>query len=149
MFRGSSTHKLDPKGRISIPTRFKAVMDQENCPGLMLSRMDQNIVAYTYGQWEKIEQRILSLAEKSDAMRRFRRVFVGGAHDCPLDSQGRILIPPSLRSYAGLEKNIVLVGVLDHFEILSEEQWNRETEQLETDMENDETLRAEIARLGL
>ncbi|MCW7752563.1 division/cell wall cluster transcriptional repressor MraZ [Desulfobotulus sp. H1] len=149
MFRGSSTHKLDPKGRVSIPARFRGVMDSQNCPGLMLSRMDQNIVAYTYGEWEQIEKRILSLAEKSDAMRRFRRVFVGGAHDCPLDSQGRILIPPSLRQYAGLTKNIVLVGVLDHFEILSEDQWAKETEQLENDMQNEESLRAEIARLGL
>lgn len=149
MFRGSSTHKLDPKGRISIPTRFRSVMDSQNCLGLMISRMDKNLVAYTYDDWAKIEQRILDLAEKNDAMRRFRRVFIGGAHDCPLDSQGRILIPPSLRTYAGLEKEIVLVGVLDHFEILSEAQWERENQQLEDDMQNEETLRAEIAKLGI
>lgn len=149
MFRGSSTHKLDSKGRVSIPTRFRSVMDSQGCLGLMLSRMDRNLVAYTYDEWAKIEQRILDLAEKSDAMRRFRRVFIGGAHDCPLDSQGRILIPPSLREYAGLEKDIVLVGVLDHFEILSQMQWEKENTQLEEDMQNEAALRAEIARLGL
>lgn len=149
MFRGSSTHKLDPKGRVSIPARFRSVMDSQGCKGLMLSRMDNTLVAYTYGGWEKIEQRVLSLAETNDAMRRFRRVFIGGAHDCPLDSQGRILIPPSLRQYAGLDKDIVLAGVLDHFEVLSQIQWEKENAQLEEDMQNEATLRAEIARLGL
>lgn len=148
MFRGSSTHKIDPKGRISIPSRFRSVLDRHTSAGLMLSRMDASLVAYTYDEWENIEERILSLAQKDDKMRRFRRVFIGGAHDCPLDRQGRILIPPSLRQYAELEKDVVLVGVLDHFEIWSEGNWMAENDQLEEDMKL-EDVRAEIAKLGL
>jgi MraZ protein len=90
----------------------------------------------------------LALAQKSDAMRRFRRVFVGGAYECTCDKQERILIPPMLREYAGFEKDIVLVGVLDHFEIWSRDTWEAENQALETDLKKEE-VRNEIASLGL
>ena len=114
----------------------------------MLSRMDDCVFGYTFDQWNIIEQRILSLAEKSDSMRRFRRVFIGGAQACYCDKQGRFLVPPFLRQYAGLEKEIVLLGVLDHFEIWSKENWERETKMLELNLEKEE-VRNEIAKLGL
>jgi len=81
--------------------------------------MDGALFCYSFEQWHKIEERILNLAVKSENMRRFRRIFIGGAFDCPIDRQGRILIPPTLRQYAGLNKEIVLVGVMDHFEIIT------------------------------
>ena len=77
-----------------------------------------------------------------------RRVFVGGAFDCACDKQGRILIPPTLRQYAGLEKEIVLVGVLDHLEIWSRQNWDSENAHMEDDMQK-EDVRNEIAKLGL
>jgi MraZ protein len=88
------------------------------------------------------------MAEKSESMRRFRRVFIGGAFECTNDKQGRILIPPSLRQYAGIEKEIVMVGVLDHFEIWAREKWEEEQLNLEEDLKK-EDVRNEIARLGL
>lgn len=88
------------------------------------------------------------MAEKSENMRRFRRVFIGGAFDCPCDKQERILIPPTLREYAAFDREIVLVGVLDHFEIWSRENWDRENQQMEADMKK-EDVRNEIAKLGL
>ena len=81
-------------------------------------------------------------------MRRFRRVFIGGASHCLCDKQERILIPPPLRQYAELEKDIVLVGVLDHFEIWSRDKWDRENQCMEEDMKK-EVVRDEIAELGL
>jgi MraZ protein len=81
-------------------------------------------------------------------MRRFRRVFVGGAYECTCDKQERILVPPMLREYAGFEKDIVLVGVLDHFEIWSRDTWEAENQALETDLKKEE-VRNEIASLGL
>jgi MraZ protein len=71
-------------------------------------------------------------------MRRFRRVFIGGAYECTCDKQERILIPPMLREYAGFEKDIVLVGVLDHFEIWSRDTWEAENQALETDLKKEE-----------
>ncbi len=114
----------------------------------MISRMDGGLVAYTVDEWRNIETRILSLAEKSESMRRFRRVFIGGSFECSYDKQDRILIPPILREYAEFNKEIVLIGVLDHFEIWSREKWEMENMHLQEDMKK-EDVRNEIAKLGL
>ncbi len=148
MFRGTSFHTIDSKGRIIIPSRFREVVQNSGEERLMISRMDKSLFAYTFQEWGKIETKIMSLAEKSANMRRFRRVFVGGAFDCACDKQERILIPPILRQYAKIEKDIVLVGVLDHFEIWSRENWDNENMTMETDMKKEE-VRNEIAKLGL
>ena len=148
MFRGSSFHTIDAKGRIIVPARFREIIKADDNNGIMISRMDSGLVAYTHTEWRKIETRILSLAEKSDNMRRFRRVFIGGAFECPCDKQGRILIPPMLRQYAEVSREIVLVGVLDHFEIWSREKWEKENLHMEKDMKKEE-VRNEIAKLGL
>lgn len=148
MFRGSSAHTLDSKGRIIVPTRFRHVIRDGGGGAVMITRMDKSLFAYALDQWGKIEEKILALAEKSDAMRRFRRVFVGGAFECTCDRQGRVLIPPTLREYAQLEKEIVLVGVLDHFEIWSKDNWEKENQLMESDMLKEE-VRGEISRLGL
>lgn len=148
MFRGSSFHTIDAKGRVIVPARFRDVIRAGGGDGIMVSRMDRCLFAYTYEEWGKIEARILALAEKSASMRRFRRVFIGGAFDCACDKQGRILIPPTLRQYGGLEREIVLVGVLDHFEIWSRENWDSENSHLEDDLRKEE-VRNEISRLGL
>lgn len=148
MFRGSSFHTIDSKGRIIIPARFRDVIKAQGSNGVMVSRMDGGLVAYLYDEWRKIETRILSLAEKSENMRRFRRVFIGGAFECSCDKQDRVLIPQNLRQYAEIDKEIVLVGVLDHFEIWSRKSWDRENIHLEKDMKK-EDVRNEIAKLGL
>jgi MraZ protein len=148
MLRGSSSHTLDDKGRFIIPARFKDVIRASSSDAVMITCMDGCLVAYTLEEWSRIEDRILALAEKSGSMRRFRRLFVGGAHECTLDKQGRVLVPPTLRADAGLEKEIVLVGVLDHFEIWSQERWFQEKEAMGADMQRTEVA-DEIAKLGL
>ena len=148
MFRGSFFHTIDSKGRIIIPAKFRDIIKAQESNGVMLSRIDGGLVAYTYNEWRNIETRILSLAEKSENMRRFRRVFIGGAFECACDKQDRILIPQNLRQYAELDKDVVLVGVLDHFEIWSRKSWDRENMHLEKDMKKEE-VRNEIAKLGL
>ena len=148
LFRGSSFHTIDVKGRIIIPARFREIIRDGDKPGVMLSKMDKGLVAYTFDEWSKIEEKILSLAEKSETMRRFRRVFIGTASECNCDKQDRILIPAPLRQYAGIDKEIVLVGVLDHFEIWSRENWDQENDALERDLQQ-EAARNEITKLGL
>jgi MraZ protein len=131
-----------------IPARFRDVLKQSSVDGLMISTMDGALSCYTFEEWRKIEERLLNLPAKSEHMRRFRRIFIGGAHECLLDKQGRILIPPSLRQQAGLQKEVVLVGVLDHFEVWAKEIWAQEDEKLQNDMKREE-LRNEVAELGL
>jgi MraZ protein len=148
MFRGSHPHNLDEKGRIIIPTRFRDYIRAGGSDAVMITGMDRCLFAYTLDGWGKVENRILSMVENSDTMRRFRRSFVGNAHECPLDKQGRVLIPPQLRAYAALEKEILLVGVLNHFEVWSKENWGKENEAMELDLKQVE-VRNEIAKLGL
>ena len=148
MFRGSSSHILDPKGRITIPTRFRKTIKDGGVDAVMITGMDKCLCSYPLNEWSKIEEKILALGVKTTEMRRFRRTFIGGALECACDKQGRVLIPPTLREYAALEKEIVLVGVLDHFEIWSKDNWVNENELMEEDMLKEE-VRNEISRLGL
>jgi len=148
MFRGSFFHTIDEKGRIIIPARFRDVIKAGGGDGVMISRMDKSLFAYSFEEWGKIENKVLALAEKREYMRRFRRVFVGGAFECNSDKQGRILIPPILRQYSEIDRETVLVGVLDHFEIWSRENWERENTQMEEDLKIEE-VRNEISLLGL
>lgn len=148
MFRGSSFHTIDSKGRIIIPARFRDVIKVGGGNGVVVTRLDKALFVYALDEWSKIESRILSVAETSEYMRRFRRVFIGGAFDCACDKQGRVLIPPVLRQYAELEKDIVLVGQITHFEVWSKEKYELEITQLEEDMKKEEVSN-EIAKLGL
>ncbi len=147
-FRGLSHHTIDSKGRLIIPARFKELIKNGERPGVMVSKMDRCLVAYPFEEWEKIEERILELAERSDAMRRFRRVFIGGAFECFCDKLDRILIPPSLRDYADLTKEISLVGVLDHFEVWARDNWENENALSDRDMQEEE-FRNQISGLRL
>ena len=147
MFRGTTSHTIDSKGRLIIPARFRDLV-QQGGGGLMVTRMDGALWAYTYPNWDKVESKILNLSSTSDTLRRFRRFFVGSATDCRSDRQGRILIPPDLRVRANLVKDIMLVGQLDHFEIWAREKWDDEHARLEDEMKNEE-VRNEIAKLGL
>lgn len=148
MFRGSSPHTLDEKGRLVIPSRFREVIRAAGGDIVMLTQWDKSVYGYTLSEWTKVEERILSMSDKSDTVRRFRRFFVGGAQECPCDKQGRVLIPPSLRKYAALDKEIILVGDLNHFEIWSKENWDLANKAMEDDMQKVE-VRNEIAQLGI
>ena len=148
MFRGISFHTIDNKGRLIIPSRFRDVIRVDGNESIMVSGMDDCLVAYTIDGWRELENKILSMAETSANMRRFRRLFIGAAFECSCDKQDRILIPPMLRQYASLEKEIVLVGVLNHFEIWSRGKWDMESTNLSKDMKK-EDVRNEIAKLGI
>ena len=114
--------------------------------GVVLSIKDNCIYGFTFNGWKDIEKDILK--NKKMGMEKFKRFFLGNA--CPLkcDKQDRILIPQSLRTYAGIEKDIVLAGILDRFEIWSRERWDQENLKMEQEFEKEE-VRKEIASLGL
>lgn len=134
MFRGQSFNTIDAKGRVIIPARFRSIIAESGEPVLMLAQLDGGLNAYTLPEWQKIEERILAMERTSKKFRRFRRILIGGSAECRLDKQDRILIPPAMREYAGLEDEIVLSGVLGHFEIWSRKKWDEEHRLLEEDM---------------
>ncbi|PIE75146.1 MAG: division/cell wall cluster transcriptional repressor MraZ [Deltaproteobacteria bacterium] len=149
MFRGSSSHNLVQKGRLSIPARFKKVIESNGEPPvLFLSPMDGCIRAYTRSEWFKIERDLYSLKRRSERMRRFYRFLIGKTAECEIDKQNRIIIPQNLRDYAEIEKEIILAGVLTHFEIWSQAKWEEQARLLEEDIKLD-SFQDEIAELGL
>lgn len=122
-FRGEYQHKLDAKGRVAIPARFKSVMDAlgEDFLILSVSRVDNLLNAYTLEAWEAVEDRFLAVEETDEMDRRIQR-NANRIYECPIDSQGRILIPPQAREKVGIEKDVVMIGRTTFFEILSKEQ---------------------------
>lgn len=148
MFRGRSSHTLDDKGRIIIPSRFRSIIQSGGGDMVMLTQKDNFLYGCSMQGWSRIENEIQSKADMSDSFQRFLRLFVGNAHECPLDKQGRVLIPQVLREAAGLQKEVELVGFLTHFEIWSKDNWAKEHELLKKDLQKVE-VRNEIAKLGL
>jgi MraZ protein len=146
VFRSSSFHTIDTKGRIIIPSRFRNILKADKVYGVMVSNKDDCLYAYSFDEWEKVETRILSA--KSSAMGDFRRFFLGNSSDCLCDKQDRILIPKNLREYADLKKDIVLVGNLDRFEIWARDKWDKVNKRMEQELKKEE-VREEIASLGL
>ena len=148
MFRGQSNHTIDGKGRIIIPARFRSVIAESGTPALMLAQLDGGLFAYTFPQWQLIENKILAMPRTTREFRRFRRILIGGSAECRLDKQDRILVPPVMREYAGLENEIALVGVLDHFEIWSRSRLEDEARILENDL-NSLEFADQVAELGV
>jgi len=146
MFRSSSCHIIDDKGRLIIPVRFRKVLKADDDYGIVVSSKDGCIFAFTFTEWKAIEDRLKTV--KTAAMQRFKRFFLGNACPLTIDKQDRVLIPQNLRIYAGIDKEVVLVGVLDRFEIWAKEKWEQEQKIMEQELER-EDVREEIASIGL
>ncbi|OPX20456.1 MAG: division/cell wall cluster transcriptional repressor MraZ [Desulfobacca sp. 4484_104] len=145
MFRGSYFHVIDDKGRISIPQRYREILQGRQDNYLIVTNLDGYLLAFPLSEWEVIEQRLGQLALLRKDFRSFQRFFVSGAAECQLDRQGRILIPPHLREYARLEKETVLAGAVRCFEI-----WNRqafEEDRARVDEMDTEEVRKELGIL--
>jgi MraZ protein len=121
MFRGRYEHTIDPKGRIKLPSKFWDVLQSEYDVNLIITNFDGCLAAYPVKEWESVEEKILSLPSLKREVRLFKRFFLGGAMDCPVDGQRRIFIPPTLRGYAEFKKDIVFVGIAKGFEIWAKE----------------------------
>ena len=146
MFLGRYEHTLNKQGRTSIPAKFREICKESGEDCLILTNDDGFLVAYPLGEWKAFEEKLSQLSQTSREVREFLRFFVSGAQECPIDSQGRILVPPTLREHAGLEKEIVLVGMLKRIEIWSKERWVKEFEHSRARFnENSQAL----ANLGL
>ena len=146
MFRSKSSHTIDTKGRFIIPARFRKVLQAEDEYGIVVSLKDGCIYAYTFSEWKNIEERLKTVT--SAGMQKFKRWFLGNACQLKCDKQDRVLIPQELRTYAKIDKEIVLVGVLERFEIWAKEKWEQETQKMEQELEQ-EDVREEVAAIGL
>jgi len=114
---------IDAKGRIKLPSRYWEVLQNKYDHNLIITNLDGCLSAFPLKEWNLVEERILALPTMKREVRYFKRYFLGGAVDCWVDKQRRILIPQSLRAYAGLKKEVVLVGVINRFEIWAKERF--------------------------
>ncbi len=145
-FRGRSNHILDAKGRLSIPARFREVLKQRyGNQGLIITNLPECLVAYPWLEWQKLEEKLLSYTVDPPELRLYKRYFLGSAEECFPDRQGRILIPAHLRQEAGIDREVVLLGMLNSFEIWSPERLEPEFEKAR---ENFSQLSRVVAELG-
>ena len=135
MFRGRFEHIVDSKGRVSVPAKFRELLAEKYDDRLILTNFDRCLVAYPYEEWRVLEERVSSLSMVKKEVKAFQRFFISGATECPIDKLGRILVPPTLRDYAQLGRNVIFAGMLRKFEIWSKERWLEEIKRSEGDFE--------------
>ena len=128
-------HTIDDKGRLSIPAWMRAELGDSFT--LTKGIGDECLFIYPNEEWEKMKDKVSRLSLTDTRARGFERVFIGGACDCSMDKQGRILIPQTLRDYAGLKKDVVVVSLTTRYEIWDSERWKEALERFDpaTDME--------------
>jgi len=136
VFRGHAQRSQDGKGRLMLPPEFREEAMRSAPDGrLMLTNFDECIAVYPLPEWEEIEKSFASLNMADRKVRNFHRFFISGASEVVLDKQGRILIPPHLRKYAGLKKELVLAGVGRKFEIWDLERFEAQRLEVERDFD--------------
>lgn len=151
VFRGVNAINLDAKGRLAIPARYRQVL-RDRCGGALVATIDTDepcLLIYPLDEWELIQQKIEALPSFHPMTRRIQRLLIGHATDVELDGNGRILIPPLLRDYAGLEKRSILLGQGKKFELWDEHCWNERRDQYLKEASESEEIPMELQSLSL
>ena len=150
MFRGASKVTLDAKGRMAVPTRYRPRI-AELSGGQLVVTVDRDycLLVYPLPEWEDIERRLIRLPTLNRQARRLQRLMVGYATEVELDGHGRILLSRELREFAGLQRQAMLIGQGNRFELWDEERWNqRRDEWLSEEAADADGLAAELETLS-
>ena len=151
MFRGVHHLSLDAKGRLAMPARHRERL-QSLCAGQLVATIDTQsrcLLMFPMPAWEELERQIQELPTLNPAVRRFQRLIIGYAADLECDGSGRVLMPQSLRDYAGLEKKAVLVGQGKKMELWDEASWLAERDKWLDMAQEEGGLPPEMLRLSL
>ena len=120
MFLGRFSHNLDAKGRLAIPAKFRGTL----ADGLVVTRgIDRCLSVYPMVAWQTLAERVSALSISDPDARQFKRMVFAEAMDEELDAQGRIVLPPELRRYAGIDREAVVVGMNTYIEIWEPARW--------------------------
>ena len=127
MFQGATALSLDVKGRLAIPARHReALVEAADGQVVLTAHPHRCLLLYPEPAWLPIRDKVLATSSLNPQAASIKRLLVGNARDETLDSAGRLLIAPELRQFAGLEKQVWLVGLGSHFEIWSDIGWQKE-----------------------
>ncbi len=141
MFMGEYNHTIDAKGRLIIPSKFREILGDAF---VVTKGLDGCLFVYDNEEWKRFEEKLRALPITNKEARQFVRFFLAGATEAEVDKQGRILIPNVLREFAGLTKDVVLVGVGSRIEI-----WSRERFEDTASFEDMDEIAEHMAELGL
>ena len=130
MFLGEFEHSIDDKGRLAIPARFRAALED----GLVMTRgVERCLVIYDAESWRGVSDRVRNLNPWQEEARRMQRHFFSGAVPAQADKLGRVVVPQFLRTYAQLQDEVTVVGVADRIEVWSRAEWQRQRSDAERD----------------
>ena len=128
-FRGKYEHTIDEKGRVSFPVRFREVLRRYDSEVLIAIPWDNHLRAYPLAEWEILENKLKAgEGPPSEDLDRLIRYFESESCECFLDKQGRVLLPQVLRTELGLQRDVVLIGMIDRVEIWNKDTWVVERE---------------------
>ena len=127
---------LDPKGRLNIPGRFRDVLREVYTESLIVTNWQKCLKAFPINEWEIIEEKLLNEGRTQPGFGDFVRYVISGVTECSLDKQGRILLPLALRAEFSINQEVILNGMLDHFEIWDKNTWIEETRQTRENFKN-------------
>ncbi len=140
MFKGEFNHTIDPKGRIIIPMKLR---DELGDNFVITKGLDGCLWMFDNDQWEKVENEIREMPFTLKEARVISRFIIAGASDGEMDKQGRVLIAPNLREYAGLDKDVVLAGVGSRVEI-----WSKDRYEAASSFEDMDAMAEKLIDLG-
>ena len=147
MFRGRYEHTIDAKGRTSLPARYRDALAAQGERRIVLtSGLDPCLVAYTMPEWAAFEERLAKLPQFDRAVQKVKRIYVSGAVECEVDDSGRIPVPPTLREYARLAKDVLWAGSGKYAELWDRIAWK---DAFETTEDERRDISARLAELGL
>jgi MraZ protein len=146
MFSGRYNHAIDDKGRIKVPQKIKeALASVYNDTSVVITNLDKCLVAYPLEEWRKLEEKALKLPSMQKDVLEFLRYFFSGAEEVELDKMDRIHIPQSLKISGNLNKEAVIVGIINRFEIWDRDLWDANFQGAKS---NFESIAATMAQIG-
>ena len=151
MFRGVSAINLDEKGRLAVPTRYRAELG-DCCDNQIVVTvgLDKCLLLYPLPEFEEIERKLVKLPALNKKAKRLQRLLIGHATECEMDGQGRFLIPEPLRRFAGLDRRAALIGQGNTFEIWDEDNWVLARDAwIDEEQADEEALPPELGTLSL
>lgn len=128
MFIGEYTHTLDPKKRLALPAKFRKELGRK---AVVTKGLDNCLFVYPIKQWEKVTESFSNLSMGQSGARAFNRNMLAGAFEIEVDSMGRLLVPELLKDFAGLKKEVSVLGVSNRIELWDKKKWEAYRKDIE------------------